>query len=129
MEVARKANVDIKLSDIDRSHRVPRAKTTENKANLGPKEIIVKFTSYKSRTNFIKGRTHLRESKCNIFLNEDLTKFRKELAYECRLLKKNINSFVAQTWSRDGKIFVKDNLEKTHRILTMHDINKFRPFV
>lgn len=129
LEVARKANVDIKLNDIDRSHRVPRGKDSDNKPKPGPKEIIVKFTSYKSRTNFIKGRKHLRESKSNIFLNEDLTKFRKELAYECRSLKKNTNSTVSQTWSRDGKIFVKDNQEKIHRIVTMFDIAKFRPFV
>ena len=65
-----------------------------------------------TRHTFNKGRKHLRESKSNIFLNEDLTKLRKKLAYECRSLKMNNNSNVIQTWSLDGKIFVMDKQEK-----------------
>lgn len=125
IEVAKLAKTDIKPEDIDRSHRVnrkPDSKVT------GPREIIVKFNSYKSRTKFIIGRKQLRESKSNIFLNEDLTNERKQLAYECRLLKKDRNSCITQTWSRDGNIYVKDNRDKTTRIKTMFDIEKFRPY-
>ena len=126
MEVARQASVDITPNDIDRSHRVNRVNVDPAVPDTRPREIIVKFTSYRSRTLFIKGRKHLRESKSSIFLNEDLTKPRKTLLYECRQLKKDTNSSISQTWSRDGKIFVKDNRDRTSRIMRPFDLEKFR---
>ena len=119
-------SVDIQPNDIDRSHRVNRVNVDPAVPDTRPREIIVKFTSYKSRTLFIKGRKHLRESKSSIFLNEDLTKPRKTLLYECRQLKKDTNSSISQTWSRDGKIFVKDNRDRTSRIMRPFDLEKFK---
>ena len=88
--------VQIQLSDIQRSHRV------------GPKEasnraIIFRFVSYRVRTSVLKARSKLKNT--GIFVNEDLTKRRNRLAYLARQLKKN--NKIVDTWTYDGKVFVK----------------------
>lgn len=67
LNIAKKINIDLKLEDMDRSHR------------LGPKavkDIVVKFTSYCARRALISKRSALKnchevESR-RVFINKDL---------------------------------------------------------
>ncbi|CAG2225237.1 unnamed protein product [Mytilus edulis] len=93
--------------EIDRSHRVgpPRS----NDSNQKPREIIVRFVSYKSRQKLLKCKKTMHEFNKSIGTNylmyEDLTRKRSELAYNARWLKNN--NFIKETWTFDGKVFIK----------------------
>ena len=55
-----------------------------------PREIIVKFTSYRARQKFLKMRSALMDNGyVGVILNEDLTKHRSEVLYEARKVVKS----------------------------------------
>lgn len=56
-------------------------------------------------------------------MNEDLTKRRNAIAYKARQLKKV--SFVANTWTMDGKIFIKNNQDCISTINTELDLQTY----
>lgn len=116
LNTANKLNVNISPADIDRSHRIGRP------APGKPREIIVKFSGYHARRGFMLNRKELKGS--NIYINEDLTKGRKSMAYMCRQLVKDKR--LHQTWTYDGNIFVKDKSDVKHRIYTVSDLDKFK---
>ena len=103
LDFADNLNVNINGDDIDRAHRVGR-RTGSGGATNGDeneqgvtsgqsREIIIKFTNSSARLKLLQGRTKLRDNHINdIFINEDLTPARKELAYECRKLKRTRQS-------------------------------------
>ena len=104
-------NVDIKPEDIEISHKLKR-KTT--------KPVIVKFVSHKVKSLLYKARTKLKNVKTSdvfpsyafasredqrIFINENLTNYRRELFWKANKMKKD--NMITSTWTMDGKIFVK----------------------
>ena len=110
LDVCKKSGADISIHDIDRSHRVGKLKSGKKR------EIIVKFVNYKARTRFIMSRKSLREKKYEIYLNEDHTRTRSDLAYQCRLLKKDKNSVVQSSWTFDGRQYIKNDKDVTIKI-------------
>ena len=103
----------IQLQDIDQSHRIGDSK----KARTRLRDIIVKFDSYRSRQNFCKCRSALKDTGYKgVFVNEHLTKTRNVLLYEARKLFKSDRLMGA--WTSDGTVLVKDNSEKVYRIST-----------
>lgn len=125
LELARRMNVDLKSSDIDRSHRV--GVRSENLNGQGPRsrEIIVKFTNYKSRLNFIRGRKVLRENNARIYINEDLTQSRKSLFFKCRQLLKQDPKRIDAAYSLDGNIYIVDNNGRKHRVRNLSDLDLY----
>ena len=120
IKLAADIDADIQLTEIDRSHRLgdPR------KARSKPRDIIVKFSTYRNRLTFYKQRTLLKErGHTGVFVNEDLTKFRSGLLYDARRLTKV--SLVKGAWSSDGNVLVKDNDEKVHRVSVISDLFQF----
>ena len=101
LDVAKTSDADISANDIDRSHRVGKHKPGKRR------EIIVKFVSYKARTKFLKSRKTLREKNTDIYLNEDLTYTRGDLAYMCVVLTKDKNYVERLAWTFDGRQFIK----------------------
>ena len=104
-----KVQPKIEPKDIAVSHRV-------GKSGQGrTRQIIVKFATRNIRERVFKARTELKnvnkteenKDKPNIYINEDLTKFRAGLAKEARSLNKA--GKIADSWTIYGKIFVKDN--------------------
>ena len=101
LDFAKKVDVNISGDHIDWAHRVGRQNSESsdaddwNEQSIGAtssksREIIVKFTNSSARLKLLKGRTKLRLGKVNnVFINENLTSTRKELAFECRKLKLN----------------------------------------
>ena len=101
-------NESEKLTGNDLDHTHP----------LGDK-VIVKFTSYNARHTFLKHRKELGE---NIFVNEHLTKQRRQLLYECRQLKRQ-NKLQA-TWTNDGTVKIKMNNGRNCHVKTIEDVKK-----
>lgn len=116
LDICKTSGATINANDIDRSHRVGKPKAGKTR------EIIVKFVSYKSRSAFIRSRKTLREKKCDVYLNEDLTQTRKNLDYECRKLKKDPTSVVQSTWTYDGRQYIKTDQDVSVKINNLSDL-------
>lgn len=99
--------------DIDRYHRV-------GKTNPGrkPRDILIKFANYHTKAAVIRSRYKLKGT--GYFINEDLTKLRSKLLFECRNLKKQ--STLKDAWTRDGNIYIKLNDDTTKRITSPEDL-------
>ncbi|XP_068720522.1 uncharacterized protein [Montipora capricornis] len=114
LKLAGVLNVNVNPTDIEISHKLKRRGN-----NSSP--IIVKFLSHKVKTNFYKERVKLRNAKVtdlfpgysnavssnvpSIFLNENLTVYRRELVSRASEMKKD--RLLTSFWTMDGKIFVK----------------------
>ena len=107
--------------DIDRSHRVGNPTSPKRKV---PRDIIVKFSTYRARANFYKTRTNLKTvGHDGVFVNEDLTKKRNGYLYEARKLVKR--DLLKGAWSSDGTILIKDNKDDVFRITSLTDLIPF----
>lgn len=105
LNIANDIGVNLKPEEINRSHRLPNSK------NRSPRDIVVRLTTYNKRLALIKARKQLRKPnmKQSVFINEHLTKQRGDLAYNARQLKRK--GTIHDTWTRDGKIFVKGTIK------------------
>ena len=118
LSIANDIDSDIRLKDIDRSHRVGNPKTKKTR------EIIVKFATYRARANFYKQRTLMKERDHEgTFINEDITRKRSEYLFEARKLFKSKK--LKGAWSSDGTVLVKDDGDKVHRIMSLNDLVRF----
>lgn len=104
-ELANAVGVDLKIEDIDRSHRLGKpmsAATNQTK----PRDIVVKFVSYRTRAQFYKARVQTKtKGYKGIFVNEHLTKARATLLFEARRRVKSKQ--LASAWSMDGTVMIK----------------------
>lgn len=95
MEVGKRIGVDVNIMDIDRSHRIGR----RDVGNDRPRPIIVKFVSYRKRSEVFKNKRLLK--KTGVTIREDLTRIRHNI------LKEAITKFgVNNVWTQDGVIIV-----------------------
>lgn len=118
LKMAADIGSDIELSDIDRSHRVGRPGANRTK----PRDVIVKFTSYRARQKLYKKRTALKDSGyAGTFLNEDLTKLRSQVLFEARKVVKADRAKGA--WSSDGNILIRDHADIVHRLSSMTELS------
>ena len=113
LEVAKMLDVDIMSSHISTSHRLPK-KTASSRNNSGSSPIIVRFTSGDIRNQIYANRKKARfvdlknfsvSDTKNIFVNENLTPFRKHLFWKTKQQVKN-NSW-KYIWTHNGNAFVK----------------------
>lgn len=109
IKTVKTAGVPIDETDIDACHRV--GKLAPN--NRHPRGIIVKFVRRQTKYDILKFKKNLKDDNGDqVYAVEDLTKHRVQLAYECRLLKKN--GRIKDTWIANGNVIVKhDNDSKT----------------
>nr|KAG5703329.1 hypothetical protein BaRGS_025571 [Batillaria attramentaria]KAG5710831.1 hypothetical protein BaRGS_026982 [Batillaria attramentaria] len=145
MKVAESIGVTLDRRDIDRSHRVGK-KTSPTDTSARP--ILVKFSTYRAKEAVMKARRGLAKvdatsvfpavdwptlSKAassngqpalahRIYVNEDLTSARADLAAKARALKKK--GKVEDTWVRDGLVFLKRN-STVHRLTTLRELAPF----
>ena len=97
-------NVHIPNNDIDICHRV-----TTRRSSGDPRPIIVRFRSYRAKSELYKVRNHLKSVSLSkyfhnteaFYINEN---YRRDLFAKVRKFKKN-NWHSA--WTMDGKIFIK----------------------
>ena len=115
------------VEEIDRVHRV------------GPKlpdktrQILIKLATYRTRRRVFTARRGIKFTQPApgpsttltthpVFVNDDLTKTRSHLLYECRKAKKN--GKIKETWSIDGNILIRDNASRVSQIKNIRDLDK-----
>jgi exosome complex exonuclease DIS3/RRP44 len=102
MDLCDALKADITLSEIDRCHRTGKPKVD------GPRDILVKFATYRARQKLYTKRTDLRHAHLGYrgtFINEHLTSIRSKQLYAARKLAKDGKIFSA--WSTDGNVLIK----------------------
>ena len=129
LDIAEALGVNIDVSDIDRSHRLGKPGTTAE-PRTKPRDIIVKFVSYRQRNMFYRARTSMKDRGYKgVFINEDLTKSRSKLLYEARLRVKS--GQLKSAWSSDGTILIKstndDEVDVVERVNALSDLPKYKP--
>ena len=79
-ELAKELNIDLKSCHIQRAHRLGKKKKT---ADAKPRQVIVRFLSYKKRNEFLKAKSRLRDSKHfpDAFITKDITPLRSKLLH------------------------------------------------
>ena len=118
IKLGEQLQVPISPEDIEISHKLYSGKNN-------PKNIIVKFISHKKKSQLYKKRTELRKIKLvdmfpgssmaatakfrGLFINENLTSYRKHIMKKANNLKKD--NLLQNVWTLDGKIFVKTSPE------------------
>ena len=122
-------NVEVKPEDIDIFHRVKRKKSSP---------IIVHFVSHKGKSSLYKQRVWLRNVQfgdifpdatvadrvqaSKIFINENLTAFRRELVGKANARKEELS--LLGVWTIDCQVFVKTSPEgRPIRIYSEQDLN------
>ena len=117
--------------DIDISHKIFSGKNQ-------PKGIIVKFISHKKKAQLYRKRTELKNVKISdlfpvcstagvvqstrIFINENLTQYRRGIMKKANKMKKD--EMIQSVWSMDGKLYVKTSPSGTPvRIFCEDDLN------
>jgi hypothetical protein len=92
---------------------------------MKPRDIIVKFVSYRARSKLFSNKDKLKVSKLKgVYLNEDFILTRGLLFKQTRKLVKD--KIVSGTWTVDGVIMIKDNKA---RIETKKDLDSFLSFL
>ena len=124
IKVAEALNITVDPEDIDISHKL-----------RGGKCIIAKFVSHKTKVSMYKQRTKLKNVKIKdlfpgypsaikrrIFLNENLTMYRRGLVNEANRRRREGTLF--SVWTMDGKIFAKTSPDGTPiRIFSEEDLD------
>ena len=111
IRIGEAVDVNINPEDIEISHKLKRKNS---------RPIIVKFLSHKVKSRLYKARTKLKGLKVSdifpsyataslqeqrIFINENLTDYRRKLFWKANQKKKD--NMIISAWTIDGKIFVK----------------------
>lgn len=94
LEHANRCNIALKPEDIDKCHRKGKYKGSGNR------KVIVRFTNSKARQRVYEGRRTIGDG---IFVQENLTRRRDQLAYEARQLVRTKS--LMKTWVGGCRIF------------------------
>ena len=131
IKVANALQVNLRPEDIEISHKL--------KGREGKRPIIVKFCSHKTKTKLYRKRTKLRSVKVadifpsyaaavtesnedRIYINENLTPYRRDVLKEANQRKKNKQ--LASVWTLDGKIYTKTSPDgQRFCIFSTEDLN------
>ena len=119
MLLADPINSNLTIEEVDRAHRVGKPKVTSHTDR--PRDIIVEFVSYRSRQKLMKLKSQLKHKGYKgTFINEDLTKVRRDIFFQARKMVKEKR--VVSAWTYDGTIFVKDPNLRVHRVECQSDL-------
>ena len=113
IEKARQINVELTPADIDTCFRLGRDKAR------GPRSIMLRLKSKHTKIALMKNKKQLSN---NVYMEDDLTKFRSSIYYSIRKCEKTFKS-----WTVDGKIFttLRDDPNKQKiQINTPNDMEK-----
>ena len=113
----------LQREDIARSHR----SGDKAKAKSGRRAILVRFATYRVRDRVIRARRNLKRvnerQEEKLFVNEDLTKYRNNLLYQARNLKKDKR--IKDVWTWDGIIRVQDFHNRVHAVTRQSGLKTF----
>lgn len=108
LDYAQKVGVEVKSSEIGRSHRVGSLRGNRSK----PRAVIVKFTTYNTRRKLYDARKICPD----VFVSEDLTQSRSKVFYNARL-ERRAGRFL-HVWTRDGRINIRLH-DNTIKVITL----------
>ena len=89
LALSARINVNVVPSDIHRRQPVGPRKPAASDGKIRPWEINVCFNNSQARLDLLKRRRTIRKLNDGVFFNEDLTQYRKHLAFQCRKLLKD----------------------------------------
>ncbi len=116
-----KMDLNIEDIDLDRTHRI--GKPQDGK----PRPIVVKFTRYNTRHEFMKNRKKLKGTKVGV--NDLLTLEARNLLKRAQDLVQQYNA-VLGAWTWDGKVMVQVNFDdgkkRKYQVRSMDDIHDIR---
>jgi hypothetical protein len=128
MDIAtNKMKINLQRSCIETAFSIGKASQKVNR------QMLVKFTDETSKKNFYQGRIKLKDCKPAIYINEDLTLRRVQIATAARKAVKD--NKIDSSWTMDGNIYVKyAPTQKPKKITSISDLedqneNKDRPKV
>ena len=113
--------VDLEKSDFCRMHRIGKQPSSGK-----PKQVILKFTNYDAKHRVMKSRKSLRllhesgQGMHRMYINDDLTKQRAQLARLAREARKNKD--IKDTWVYDGRIYLKLNSDVVKVVTTKEQL-------
>ena len=132
----------ITIEDIEVTHRLGKPPQTNQDGQEAsedgsrqppkPRPVIVKLASRRTKNAIMEERKKLKDNpyKCanettaTVYIGDDLTKRRANLAFQARQLRKN--KLIYDTWVTNCKIVVKDNYNRISLIQSEEDIKKFK---
>ena len=106
IQLAEALNITVEPEDIEISHKISKGKA-----------IIAKFVNHKVKARLYKERTKLKDVRLHylfpgypsgnrrIYLNENLTSYKRELIEEAN--KRKHDGTLVSVWTLDGKVLVK----------------------
>ena len=117
--LARDLKVDMCKTDIDACER--RGKPMPGRK----REIVVEFASVSVCQDFFTKRGRLRklEARDGVYINEDLTPYRREVFYHARQYARA--KLIKSAFSEDGNVYVMDNSGKKHMIIASEELAIF----
>ena len=127
-QMAKKLNVKLDEKDISISHRLPTRHEQQEGEKLKSPPIIVKFCCQKKRNEIYDKRKNVLQIKdfgipemTELFINENLTAYRKSLLFEARKLKK-LHDY-NYIWTKMGEVLIRKNSNsKVLKITTNEDL-------
>ena len=137
-----KLDPPLALEEIAVSHRVGKPATPADAASSAgtrpapPRALLVKFATRRSRNRVMESRKNLKDPPSqddtgytamiadgrHIYLADDLTKRRANLAFKAREAKRAQQ--LSDTWVIDTKIMVKDLHNRIKQISSIHDLEQ-----
>ncbi|CAC5384080.1 unnamed protein product [Mytilus coruscus] len=89
-----------------------------------PCQIMVRVLNPNTKIRILRCRKHLKSSRNynNVYINEDLNKYRNRLYYHTRCLTKQKGA--KQCWTVNGKIYLKETNGTVYYINTAHAFNE-----
>ena len=120
--------VSLNYSPIGRTHRVGPPPTTRTSTKNRPRDIIIRFISYRDRDLVFRNKKNLKSFNerqspdRRLYENEALTQRRASLYKKTRDLL--TNKKIKNCWTHDGKILVKSLAEKTVQITDEKDLEQ-----
>lgn len=123
--IVKSIDPELEQGDIIRSHRVGNPNRKQQFGTPKPRQIIVRLKDNTTKKRILKASKNLKQEEKfkYVHINEDLTKTRNALAYRARQLKKK--NYISQTWTVDGKIFLKDRNDRVVSITTDHALTNY----
>ena len=120
VKIASAAGTQLRLSDIDYSHRVGKAK------GEAPRDIIVKFVSHNAKKELYDARARVAKSSeyRDVMIYEYLTRKRKKLLGGALKLVKNER--IKKAWSQNGKVYIINLSDKRKLINNEADLKQFK---
>ena len=118
-------NVELKLENIDKCFCLKVKSNPEKPTNL-PRPILVKFSSYNTRSAIYKAKKQLKESDGRYFINEDLIpKISSLFAKTCELRSEG---YIEKAWTHDSVILytLDENDSNPKTIASETDIDEIR---